>query len=67
MAPDYSPPHGFTVNNAFTSFVYRDVYAAIDPSRPELSQKGKVVMVTGASRGIGAVRSFDFRLLAAHL
>ena len=52
-APDFSPPHGFTVNNAFTSTVYRDVYPAVDPKRPELSQSGKVVVVTGASRGIG--------------
>lgn len=56
MAPDYSPPHGFTVNNAFTGSVYRGVYAAIEPTRPELSQKGRVILVTGASRGIGAVR-----------
>jgi NAD(P)-dependent dehydrogenase (short-subunit alcohol dehydrogenase family) len=53
MGQDYSPPHGFTVNGAFTSSVYRDVYQAVDPKRPELSQKGKVVIVTGASRGVG--------------
>ena len=61
---DFSPPHGFTINNAFTSEVYRDVYPAIDPRRPELSQSGKVILVTGASRGIGqvclrALRSFQ--------
>jgi hypothetical protein len=56
-APDFSPPHGFTVNGAFTSSVYRDVYPAVDPTRSELSQKGKVVLVTGASRGIGKVRA----------
>ena len=52
-AQDFSPPHGFTVNNALTSTVYRDVYPAVDPKRAELSQSGKVVLVTGASRGIG--------------
>ncbi|RMZ80090.1 hypothetical protein DV737_g3146, partial [Chaetothyriales sp. CBS 132003] len=53
MAPDFSPPHGFTVNNSFTKINYRDVYPPIDPKRPELSQKGSVVLITGSSRGIG--------------
>lgn len=38
----------------YTKNVYRDVYPAVDPSRPELSMAGKVIIVTGASRGIGA-------------
>ena len=38
---------------AFTTKNYRDVYPAIDPSRPELSQAGKVIVITGASRGLG--------------
>lgn len=38
---------------AFTTNLYRDLYPAIDPSRPELSQKDKVVVITGASRGLG--------------
>jgi hypothetical protein len=38
---------------AFTKKNYRDVYPAVDPTRPELSQEGKVVIITGASRGIG--------------
>ncbi len=50
---DLSPPHGFTVNNSFTKAAYRDVYQTIDPKRPELSKKGKVILITGASRGIG--------------
>jgi len=37
----------------FTTVVHREPYAAISPSRPELSQKGKVVLVTGSSGGIG--------------
>ncbi|KAJ5377169.1 uncharacterized protein N7496_004578 [Penicillium cataractarum] len=39
--------------HSFTRRAHRDVYPAIDPRRPELSQAGKVVVVTGASRGIG--------------
>ncbi|KAJ5397002.1 hypothetical protein N7509_005115 [Penicillium cosmopolitanum] len=38
---------------AFTKKNYRDVYPAVDPTRPELSQDGKVVIITGASRGLG--------------
>ena len=34
--------------------MYHDVYPAIDPTKPELSLVGKVAVVTGASRGIGA-------------
>ncbi|KAK4901423.1 hypothetical protein LTR49_027277 [Elasticomyces elasticus] len=50
---DISPPHGFTKNGAFTESVYRDVYPGIDPKQSALSQQGKVILITGASRGIG--------------
>ncbi|KAL4790553.1 hypothetical protein BDV19DRAFT_393927 [Aspergillus venezuelensis] len=49
-APD---PDVYVKLGAFTSKYYRDVYPAIDPTRPELSQAGKVVVITGASRGLG--------------
>lgn len=39
--------------NAFTVKNYRDNYPAIDPTRPELAQTGKVVVITGGSRGLG--------------
>jgi hypothetical protein len=39
--------------NAFTVKNYRDKYPAIDPSRPELAQTGKAVVITGGSRGLG--------------
>jgi NAD(P)-dependent dehydrogenase (short-subunit alcohol dehydrogenase family) len=45
--------HQFTVSNSFTKGVYRDVYPAVNPKNPELSKAGKIVMITGASRGIG--------------
>ncbi|KAL2807947.1 putative oxidoreductase [Aspergillus granulosus] len=38
---------------AFTRKIHRDVYAAIDPTKSELSQTGKVVVITGATRGLG--------------
>ncbi|KAH8900971.1 short-chain dehydrogenase/reductase-like protein [Thozetella sp. PMI_491] len=37
----------------FTKNTQQDVYPAIDPSKPEHSLTGKVVAITGASRGIG--------------
>ena len=40
-------------SQAFTKELYQDVYAAIDPSNAALSQDGKIVIVTGASKGIG--------------
>jgi len=43
------------VSLQFTQDVYQDVYPSIDPSKPELSLAGKAVIITGASRGIGAM------------
>lgn len=47
------PDDYVVTSQAFTKQTYRDVYPAIDPSNPALSQEGKVVIVTGASKGIG--------------
>jgi hypothetical protein len=33
--------------------VHTEVYPSIDPTTPALSQEGKVVIISGASRGIG--------------
>ncbi|KAI9756717.1 MAG: hypothetical protein M4579_003718 [Chaenotheca gracillima] len=45
--------HQFTTSNSFTQNVYRDVYPAVDPSSKELSQAGKVIVITGSSSGLG--------------
>jgi NAD(P)-dependent dehydrogenase (short-subunit alcohol dehydrogenase family) len=45
--------HAFTTGNSFTKDVYRDVYPAVNPAQKSLSKAGKIVMITGASRGIG--------------
>ena len=45
--------HAFTTGNSFTKDVYRDIYPAVDPKLQVLSKAGKIVMITGASRGIG--------------
>ncbi|KAK9311469.1 hypothetical protein V1522DRAFT_358573 [Lipomyces starkeyi] len=50
---DQLPDHYFTTSNSFTKNVYRDVYPSVDPTSPALSQAGKIVVITGASRGIG--------------
>ncbi|KAI9874074.1 MAG: hypothetical protein M1830_010220 [Pleopsidium flavum] len=39
---------------SFTSIYHHKSYPAIDPTRPELSAQGRVVLISGGSRGIGA-------------
>lgn len=43
-----------------TKTLHKKPYQAIDPQRPELSQKGRTVLVTGGAAGIGfaIVRAF---------
>ncbi|KAK4034380.1 hypothetical protein C8A01DRAFT_39157 [Parachaetomium inaequale] len=48
------PTDHFVTSLQFTKHVHQDVYPSIDPSNPELSLAGKVAIITGASRGIGA-------------
>ncbi|GFP52853.1 short chain dehydrogenase citE [Trichoderma asperellum] len=45
--------------------VHKTPYAAISPSRPELSQKGRVVYVTGGAAGIGLAICHAFALAKA--
>ncbi|KEY66404.1 hypothetical protein S7711_05837 [Stachybotrys chartarum IBT 7711] len=51
---DSLPDNYFVESFQYTPNVYNDQYPSIDPSRPALSLTGKVVIITGASRGIGA-------------
>jgi len=44
----------FVKAQQFVPTTHRDIYSAIDPSQTSLSQKGKVVIITGASQGLGA-------------
>ncbi|KAK5049394.1 hypothetical protein LTR84_004323 [Exophiala bonariae] len=48
------PTDFFVTTSAYTPTVHRDQYPTINPRNPEVSQAGKVVIITGASSGIGA-------------
>lgn len=45
---------------SLTKIWHSESHPAIDPSRPELSQKGKVVVITGAGGSIGRATAVSF-------
>jgi len=49
-------PNAFTTPFQLTKSLKRDVYPAIDPKNPTLSAKGKTILITGATGGLGGVR-----------
>lgn len=51
-------PDQFTRAGSITKTYYRDVYPAIEPSKPEFAQADKVSIITGAGSGIGRVRGY---------
>ncbi|KAF2027844.1 NAD(P)-binding protein [Setomelanomma holmii] len=46
-------PNAFTTPFQLTKSMRRDIYPAIDPKNPDLNAAGKVVLITGATGGIG--------------
>ncbi|KAI1863129.1 uncharacterized protein JN550_009865 [Neoarthrinium moseri] len=52
--PSVLPKDFLVTSFQFTKNVHRDQYPSIDPTKPEIALDGKVVVITGASRGIGA-------------
>ncbi len=48
------PKDWVVTSGQFTRKVHTEIYPAVDPAKPGNSLKGKTVVVTGASRGIGA-------------
>jgi FlaA1/EpsC-like NDP-sugar epimerase len=56
-------PNAFTVPFQATKTLRRDVYPTIDPKNPELSAKGKSILITGATGGLGGVRQYYTILL----
>ncbi len=52
------PPCDMFVKQAqFTKTVYRDVYPTIDPTNPANSMAGKIIVITGPSKGLGRIVS----------
>jgi hypothetical protein len=49
----------FVTSQAFTRTTYRNVYPTIEPKSPSNSQAGKVVVITGASKGLGRRVEFN--------
>lgn len=49
LAKDY-----FVTSLQYTKKTFQDIYPAIDPASPSNSLAGKIAVITGASRGIGA-------------
>lgn len=47
------PDDFFVTSSQFTKTVYRDDYPKLDVTQRSFSQKGKVVVITGASQGLG--------------
>lgn len=45
----------FTTPFQLTKSMHRNVHPAIDPINPALSAKGKIIIITGADGGLGAV------------
>lgn len=48
-------PNAFTTPFSITESIHRDPYWAIDPKNPANNQAGKIIIITGASAGLGAV------------
>ena len=61
MAEQNFDANMFTSPFQLTKSMHRDLYPAIEPTNPGLSAKGKVIIITGAGGGLGAV-SFQSRI-----
>jgi len=48
-------PLGYTTPLQITKTIRRDPYPALEPTSAKLSQKGKIVVITGAYGGLGEV------------
>ncbi|KAF2465096.1 NAD(P)-binding protein [Lindgomyces ingoldianus] len=62
---DQTDPDYWTKQVLFTKSYHRDVYPAIDPKNPSNSAAGKIVLITGASEGLGKGIAFAFAAAGA--
>ncbi|PVH94918.1 NAD(P)-binding protein [Periconia macrospinosa] len=57
-----------TIRTDFVSTTHKTAYPAISPTRPELSQANRVVLITGGGTGIGKMTALQFaRASASHV
>jgi len=56
MADQQIDTEAYTWPFQLTKTMHRDVYPAVDPANPQLSAKGKTVLITGGGGTIGKVR-----------
>lgn len=52
---------------SFTKIWHNTSYSTINPSRPELSAKGKSILITGGGSGIGAKAAYSFAEASASI
>lgn len=45
-----------------TQVVHRDMYPTLEPSSPDLSARGKTVLITGVSGGVGKASGIDINM-----
>lgn len=56
-------PNAYTTPFQLTKSLKRDLYPSIDPKNPAISAKGKTILITGATGGLGGVSpAIDFIL-----
>ena len=56
MSTDRSNPDlAFTLPFQLTKKIHRDIPAILSPENPEISAKGKIIVITGGGSGLGAV------------
>ena len=61
MAAEQPDPDAFTRPFQLTKSMHRDVYKSVRPDNPDLKATGQVVLITGASGGVGYVRPMHHR------